>query len=39
VLAAIRDATGMALTRAPVRPEDIALAGAAPLSVASGQPR
>jgi len=27
VLAAIRDATGLALTRAPVRPEDIALDG------------
>ena len=27
VLAAIRDATGLALSRAPVRPEDIALAG------------
>jgi CO/xanthine dehydrogenase Mo-binding subunit len=28
VVAAIRDATGLALTRVPVRPEDIALAGA-----------
>jgi hypothetical protein len=38
VVAAIRDATGLELPRAPVRPQDIALAGSAPGPVPGSGP-